>query len=643
MICIYEPDCTDFSNNGLGVVTSMSCTVTETLNGEWELTLVHPVDVTGKWQRLVEGRILRVPVPAASTPRISMTEVKHIYRVSVKKGSLPLYSSTGKRRKLVRKYNKDTEVVVISQENADWFEVVCPDGRKGYMSVAALTFMRVDSAATDRVIEPRQLRDQPFRIYRVVPELDKITVYARHIFYDLLDNMLREYKGLNIAASAVVQGIANECMSPHDFSFYSDVADVISEFQFEHINPIEALLGDEGVVEKANAEIARDWYDVFLTQRVGNDAGVEIREGKNLLGISYDLDAAGVVTRIMPTGQDRDGEILYLPELYIDSSNIDDYPAPKWMHLEVTDAKEVAKGDGKRTKVQCYEEMRKAAQAEFDKGCDRPAVTLKVDFINCADTEEYRQYGFLQNIFLGDTVRILVKKLGICVSMRMTQYSYDCMTRKYTSMTLGTVEEALAGNMISSAQIPSGSISGSKLAGNSVGAYQLKAVSVVASKIEASAITTEKLAAEVVTAEKLAAGSVTAGKIAAGAVTAEKIDTGAITAEKIAAGTITGSNIAAGTITAINIAGRTITADQLVANLITADCGLIAMGAIQTAQIADGSITAAKIVSLNADVITAGTIKAERLLIAGEDGLIYQINATSSGLTKSELSKDVSV
>ena len=310
------------------------------------------------------------------------------------------------------------------------------------------------------------------------------------------------------------------------------------------------------------------------------------------------------------------------------------------MHLEVTDAKEVAKGDGKKTKAQCYEEMRKAAQAEFDKGCDRPAVTLKVDFINCADTEEYRQYGFLQNIFLGDTVRILVKKLGICVSMRMTQYSYDCMTRKYTSMTLGTVEEALAGNMISSAQIPSGSISGSKLAGNSVGAYQLKAASVVASKIEASAITTEKLAAEVVTAEKLAAGSVTAGKIAAGAVTAEKIDTGAITAEKIAAGTITGSNIAAGTITAINIAGRTITADQLVANLITADCGLIAMGAIQTAQIADGSITAAKIVSLNADVITAGTIKAERLLIAGEDGLIYQINATSSGLTKSELSKD---
>ena len=71
MICVYESDCTDFSNNGLGAVTPMSCTVTETLNGEWELTLVHDIDEFGKWKRLSEGRILRAPVPAAMTPRVN--------------------------------------------------------------------------------------------------------------------------------------------------------------------------------------------------------------------------------------------------------------------------------------------------------------------------------------------------------------------------------------------------------------------------------------------------------------------------------------------------------------------------------------------------------------------------------------------
>ena len=52
MICIYPADCSDFSGNGLGLVQPQSCTVTETLNGEWELTLVHPIDEYGKWTRL---------------------------------------------------------------------------------------------------------------------------------------------------------------------------------------------------------------------------------------------------------------------------------------------------------------------------------------------------------------------------------------------------------------------------------------------------------------------------------------------------------------------------------------------------------------------------------------------------------------
>lgn len=48
VICVYPAACTDFSDNGLGVVQPQSCTVTENLNGEWELTLVHPIDEYAK-------------------------------------------------------------------------------------------------------------------------------------------------------------------------------------------------------------------------------------------------------------------------------------------------------------------------------------------------------------------------------------------------------------------------------------------------------------------------------------------------------------------------------------------------------------------------------------------------------------------
>ena len=128
--------------------------------------------------------------------------------------------------------------------------------------------------------------DQPFRIYRAVPELTKITVYARQVFYDLMDNMLKSYKpATGVTGAAVVQNISSKCLTEHDFTFYSDVTSTADEVEFENMNPVDALLGEGGVVEKYDGELARDWFDAFVVKRVGTDTDVQIREGKNLLGI----------------------------------------------------------------------------------------------------------------------------------------------------------------------------------------------------------------------------------------------------------------------------------------------------------------------------------------------------------------------
>ena len=65
MICVYPADCTDFSTNGNGTLAPLSAEVTETLNGEYELTLVHLIDEAGKWQRLVEGCIFLLAATGA--------------------------------------------------------------------------------------------------------------------------------------------------------------------------------------------------------------------------------------------------------------------------------------------------------------------------------------------------------------------------------------------------------------------------------------------------------------------------------------------------------------------------------------------------------------------------------------------------
>ena len=772
MICVYPANCTDFSTNGNGTIEPTSALVTETLNGEYELQLVHPIDEAGKWQRLVEGCILRAPVPAATTPRVNFSAPgdasgTEIYRIhtdfpgaETRKGTLNLRSGPGRNYKILAAYKNTLTVQVIAKTSSAWYEVTAPDGKHGYMDTTYLVYDHTEGSASEAVssvVEERQLRDQPFRIYRIVPELDQITVYARHVFYDLLDNMIQSYKPSSSAVGAsVVQTVSSSCLSGHDFTFYSDLDSTAEDVAFENVNPVDAILGENGVVEKYAGELTRDWWDVFVVKRVGQDTNVQIRQAKNLLGISYDIDLTDVVTRIMPTGEDADGNVLYLPELYIDSPLINTYTHPKWIHLPVSEAKEDTDGDDAKTKAECYTLMRDAAQAQFDAGCDVPTVTLDVSFINCAETEEYKEYGFLQNIFLGDAVRVIAPRVGVWVSMRMTQYTYDCLTRQYTSMTLGTVADTVEGNTISARQLPSGIITGSKLAINSVGTGQLREGSVGSvqikmaaietahiedaaitrakigqaaigtaqiedaavtkakigqaaigtAQIEDAAITQAKIGTAAIGTAQIEDGTITSAKIGNGeiltahihdaAITEAKIENGTITNAKIGDGeietakihdaAITNAKIAGAAVGTANIQDAAIVAAKIldgeiitakiaslavtegkIANLAVTTAkiaeaaitnakianaavdtaqialgaittALIAQGAIGTAQIADASITAAKVVSLNADVITSGTLATERLIITGANGLIYEINAEASGLSIQELS-----
>lgn len=629
MICVYPADCSDFSANGNGTLSPLSAEVTETLNGEYELTLVHPIDEAGKWQRLVEGCILRAPVPAAMTPRVHFSALgddsgAEVWRVNTdfsgaqtRKGTLRLRSGPGTKYKTLASYKHGSLVQVVTKTNSSWYEVTAPDGKHGYMSTIYLVFDHRESSASEAIsstVEERQLRDQPFRIYRVVPELDKITVYARHVFYDLLDNMIQSYKPSSAAVGAsVVQTISSSCLSEHDFTFYSDLDSRAEDVEFVNINPVDALLGEGGVVEKYKGELTRDWWDVFLVKRVGQDSNVQIGQAKNLLGISYDVDLTDVVTRIMPTGEDADGNVLYLPELFIDSPLIGNYTHPKWIHLPVSDAKEKTDGDDKKTKEQCYAAMREAVQAQYDSGCDMPTVTLNVDFINCAETEEYKEYGFLQNIYLGDAVRVIAPRIGVQVSMRMTQYTYDCLTKKYTSMTLGTVADTVEGNTISARQLPSGIITGSKLAINSVGTGALQSGSVGSVQIQMAAIETAHIQD----------AAISKAKIGEAAVGTAQIEDAAIVRAKIAQGAIGSAQIDDASITRAKIGEAAIGAAQIEDGVITS--AKIGAGEIQEANIHDGAITHAK--------ITDGAIRNAHI----ENGAVDKAKIADAAITNAKI------
>ena len=124
MICVFPPDWTDFTVNGLGPVAPSKATVTETLNGDYELVLEHPLDDMGKWQRLQRGYILRAPVPAAITPKVKLhtQDSYDVYKVTVaEEGKKATLFKKGKSdgqggRVLIKlgKYKAGTKMIVLA-------------------------------------------------------------------------------------------------------------------------------------------------------------------------------------------------------------------------------------------------------------------------------------------------------------------------------------------------------------------------------------------------------------------------------------------------------------------------------------------------------------------------------------------------
>ena len=765
MIVAYSRDETDFEHNGLGPLEPVSCEVSEVLNGEWALTLKHTREDAVKCARLQIGNIIRAPVPAGFTPVLTHGEGgTEIYRVRIyDPGShLLLRQKPSTSSPILGRYELGVEVVVLnahdSERDADWYECATPDGKHGYMHSAYLVYVRTEDspeAAEGTVKEPKPLRDQLFRIAKIEPELDSVTVYARHIFYDLMDNLVGPYKVEGATGEAAAQGILANCRGEHSFVMHSDLTGT-GDADFTDKNPVEALLGSEGLCEVWKGELARDWWDVYAVQRVGRDTDVVVRQGKDLLALSGEMDVTNVMTRIVPVGQTKDGEPLYLPEVYVENEDDpQDYGVVKWGKLDVSEAK-VGK-DG-MTQAQAFEKMREAAREEFEKGCDAMDYTLEVDFVNLGRVEEYAQYAALYDLGIGDGVRVISERAGVDTTLRLTEYTYDCLSRRYTSMRLGTVEDDMSTVSVTGRQLANGSVSGAKITRGAVGAGQLASESVTSAKIalaaiqaahigeaqiktaaiDDAAITSAKIGSAAVTTAKIKDAAITSAKIGSAAVTTAKIKDAAITTAKIGDAQITSAKIGTGEIKTANIEDGTITSAKIgtgqigtahiedlavttakigagaitsakigtgeikTANIedaaiTSAKIGSAAVGtaaiddaaiteakiaaeavtsakihdaaittakiqdgqittakigdaqitgakigsaAIDTGHIKDAAITSAKIVSLNADVITSGTLATERLIIKGADGLIYEINAQASGLTPKELTDD---
>jgi phage minor structural protein len=197
-------------------------------------------------------------------------------------------------------------------------------------------------------------------------------------------------------------------------------------------------------------------------------------------------------------------------------------------------------------------------------------------------------------------------------------YRYSASTGTWVAVDFVENSNQIADGIITSVKIVDGAITNAKIANAAIDGAKIADLAVTTAKIQDAAITTAKIANAAITTAKIADAAITTAKIANAAIDNAKIAAAAIDTAKIQDGAITNAKIAVGAIDSAKISHAAIDTAHIKAGAITT--ALIAQGAVGTAQIADGSITDAKIVSLNASKINAGTINTGQVTIQGANG-----------------------
>lgn len=289
---------------------------------------------------------------------------------------------------------------------------------------------------------------QLFRIHKEEPSMGYTDITAYHIFYDLAFNYVDDTNivGKNgTAAGAQILGATNYL---HSFEFVSDIA-VIENARIVAMNGVQAFLDDSKdntFISRWGGEIDRNNFQIRMLREVGEDRHVTIEYRKDLLKYTSSVDWSTVVTRLKPVGFNG----LQLPEIYIDSPLIANYPYPKVGRIEYKDVKaaigEYADDVDAIPLEDAYAELRRLAGLEFSQAeLDRPTATYTVAFAPLMETKEYKKYSALQRIYIGDTVKVKHTEENIDLTAKVISYEYNPMTKAYTEITLGSVQQTLSG------------------------------------------------------------------------------------------------------------------------------------------------------------------------------------------------------
>ena len=291
------------------------------------------------------------------------------------------------------------------------------------------------------------LKGQLFRIDTISKPLNgQVTVYAKHISFDLAKNSLNEdINERNINCENAGKHMLQKSDADSRFSIESNI-EMLGNYSMDRkTDCLSAIAGTRGSLIDTfgnGPKLLRDNFTISVLTRRGKDDNTLIAYKKNITGFTLEEDYSEIINIIKPYATYTEDEVektLYIDEIGVKSPRYveGDIVKSQWM-----DFSDKFDEDEAPTK----EKLKNLAEKYFnDNNCDLPKMTYKIEFQPLSQTEEYKEDGLAELEYIGmdDSVYIANSKYGIRDQARVIKTTYNVLAEKYISIELGDPKTTL--------------------------------------------------------------------------------------------------------------------------------------------------------------------------------------------------------
>ena len=308
-------------------------------------------------------------------------------------------------------------------------------------------------------------KNQTFEIVRIVKDSSStIKIYAQHISHKLEYMSVRHGIKVSGTADLALKTWAKNLIGDYRFDTWSDIDTVLPvTFLVDKMeNARLALGGVEGsILDIWGGEYEFDNQTVRLHKRLGRRAPTVLEYGRNILSAESDESIESAYTSVVPfatyTPESQEGDsrqqdpvLVTIPESYVDSKYVSMYANRRIKVVDFSgEFKEEGTGESKKKDIPTPEKLKALAVKYMDNNrIGAPKINTKIEYVDLAQTLDYAERGWIEELELCDIVPVYYPEIGITEDdAKVTKVVYDFLNDRNESVEFGMIGESIRSAM----------------------------------------------------------------------------------------------------------------------------------------------------------------------------------------------------